>query len=70
MSLSAHSEPALVLDPAMLAEEDDSEYEYEYDQVDTEVLIALHSFPRLDHLDRSLALSLTHLKIAPFRLST
>ncbi|EAW13807.1 TFIIIC subunit 6 family protein [Aspergillus clavatus NRRL 1] len=36
MSLSAHSEPALVLDPAMLAEEDDSEYEYEYDQVDTE----------------------------------
>ncbi|GIJ88387.1 hypothetical protein Asppvi_007308 [Aspergillus pseudoviridinutans] len=35
--MQSHSEPILVLDPAMLADEDhDSEYEYEYHEVDTE----------------------------------
>jgi hypothetical protein len=35
--MPTHSEPILVLDPAMLTDEDDSDYEYEYHEVDTEV---------------------------------
>ncbi|RLL93659.1 hypothetical protein CFD26_100932 [Aspergillus turcosus] len=34
--MHTHSEPILVLDPAMLTDEDDSDYEYEYHEVDTE----------------------------------
>ncbi|KAF4206769.1 hypothetical protein CNMCM8927_004336 [Aspergillus lentulus] len=35
--MQSHSEPILVLDPAMLTDEDhDSDYEYEYHEVDTE----------------------------------
>ncbi|GIJ98978.1 hypothetical protein Aspvir_001101 [Aspergillus viridinutans] len=35
--MQSHAEPILVLDPAMLTDEDhDSEYEYEYHEVDTE----------------------------------
>jgi hypothetical protein len=36
--MQSRSEPILVLDPAMLTDEDhDSDYEYEYHEVDTEV---------------------------------
>lgn len=42
-------EPTLLVDPAMLAD-DDSDYEYEYHGSETEVRYSLSSDPRLSRL--------------------